>query len=363
MEIFSSIIIFVVILVVLIFVHEWGHYIVAKLTGMRVDEFGIGFPPKIASFKKGETEYTLNALPIGGFVRIYGEDPTASSADDPDSDRAFGARPKWAQALVLVAGVVMNALLAWILLSAVLMIGTPTQVSEEDAGPAAELLIGGVVADSPAADALPAGAKVVAISNGATELDVLTPSALSNFVVAQGSTPLDITFQVGEEITTTTVTPIAGLLAEEPERVALGVQLYLVEHMSLPFFAAIGEGFNRAVDLTQAIIVGVYKLATGQSNLSQVAGPVGIVSYVGDAAAAGFTSVLIFTAIISLNLAVINLLPIPALDGGRLIFVAIEAVTRRPIKAIWAARINMIGFALLMVLMVVVLVSDVVKLL
>lgn len=367
MEIFSSIIIFIAVLVVLILVHEWGHYIVAKLTGMRVDEFSIGFPPKVASVTKGETEYTLNALPIGGYVRIYGEDPTALATDDPDRARAFGARPKWAQALVLMAGVVMNALLAWVLLSVVLMLGAPTQVSEAEAGPGAELLIGAVLPESPAADAIPSGAAVRSVSAGEAALTALTPSALSDFVATQGSVPLDVTYQVGDETTTTTLTPVPGLIAEEPERVALGVQLLLVEDVSLPFWAAIGAGFTRSVELTGAIVVGVYSLIagalTGGADLSQVAGPIGIVSYVGDAAAVGLSSLLFFTAVISLNLAVINLLPIPALDGGRLIFVAIEAITRRPIKPIWAARMNMIGFALLMLLMIVISVSDVSKML
>ena len=367
MAIFSSIVIFIVVLVVLILVHEWGHYIVAKLTGMRVDEFGIGFPPKVASYTKGETEYTLNALPIGGFVRIYGEDPTALADDDSDRARAFGARPKWAQALVLIAGVVMNALLAWVLLSAVLMIGAPTQVSEAEAGPEAELLVGSVVPGSPADEVIPMGAKVLAVTNESSALTSLTPIALSEFVREQGSTELTITYELAGEKTTATVLPVTGLLESEPEMAALGVQLLLVEEVSLPFFAAIGAGFSRAVELTGAIVVGVYTLITGAltggADLSQVAGPIGIVSYVGDAAAVGVSALLFFTAVISLNLAVINLLPIPALDGGRLIFVAIEALTQKPIKAIWAARLNMIGFALLMLLMVIISVSDVTKML
>jgi len=365
MEIFGSIIIFIGVLIVLILVHEWGHYIVAKLTGMRVDEFGIGFPPKIFSFTRGETEYTLNALPIGGFVRIYGEDPTTLTKHDLDKDRAFGARPTWAQALVLIAGVVMNALLAWVLLTAVLMIGSPTQVSEAEAGPGAELLIGSVLPDSPAAEAIPAGATVLAATTAEAQLATLTPSALSDFVAEQGSVPIAVTYQLGDDTTTSTVTPVIGLIAEDPDRAALGVQLLLVEDVSLPFLSAVGEGFARSVELTGAIIVGVYSLIvgsfTGGADLSQVAGPIGIVSYVGDAAAVGVSALLFFMAVISLNLAVINLLPIPALDGGRLIFVAIEAVIRRPIKAIWAARINMVGFAFLLLLMLVIAVSDITK--
>ena len=124
-----TVLIFLAVLFVLILVHEWGHFITAKLTGMRVDEFAIGFPPKLFSWKRGETEYSLNALPIGGFVRIYGEDPTQVAAASADSARAFGSRPKWAQAIVLVAGVTMNVAFAWFLFVIMLTTGVPTQVS------------------------------------------------------------------------------------------------------------------------------------------------------------------------------------------------------------------------------------------
>ena len=178
-----SILIFFLVLFVLILVHEWGHFIVAKKTGMRVDEFGIGFPPKLFGVKKGETEYTFNALPIGGFVRIFGENgeepfsPVEGEALDRRSEaqaeageggvqrqqtikrdsRSFNYRPKWAQALVLIAGVVMNVLFAWLLFSVTYMIGVPTAVDEATAGPGAELVIVQTLPDSPAS-VIPPGA-------------------------------------------------------------------------------------------------------------------------------------------------------------------------------------------------------------
>ena len=161
-----SVILFLLVLFVLVLVHEWGHFIVAKKTGMRVDEFGIGFPPKLFSVKKGETEYTFNALPIGGFVRIWGEN-FADAAEEKESgidvSRSFAARPKWAQALVLIAGVTMNILFAWFLFSLTYMIGLPTVVDEADATSAAELSIMDVLPDSPAA-VIPAGSVVNAVA-------------------------------------------------------------------------------------------------------------------------------------------------------------------------------------------------------
>jgi regulator of sigma E protease len=143
----------------------------------------------------------------------------------------------------------------------------------------------------------------------------------------------------------------------------MGVSLSLVETIRQPFTTAVVEGFWRTVDTTIKITIGLGTLlagaVSGTADFSQVAGPVGIVGYVGDAAAVGFTSVLLFTAIISLNLAVINLLPVPALDGGRLVFVAIETVIRRPIPPMWAARVNFIGIVLLLLLMLVATINDI----
>src|SRR3989338_6883139 len=132
-----SILIFFLVLFVLILVHEWGHFIAAKKTGMRVDEFGIGFPPKLFGVKKGETEYTFNALPIGGFVRIFGENPAAIEDEEGDKARAFGSRPYWAQAVVLVAGVTMNVIFSFFFFIITFMIGVPTAVEEATASPEA----------------------------------------------------------------------------------------------------------------------------------------------------------------------------------------------------------------------------------
>ena len=142
-----SILLFFIVLFVLILVHEWGHFIVAKKTGMRVDEFGIGFPPKIAGIKKGETEYTINWLPLGGFVRIFGEngDENADEKDTADKSRAFSSRPKWAQALVLIAGVTMNILFAWLLLALSFMIGLSSDVDESTGRVVASLPIAGTL--------------------------------------------------------------------------------------------------------------------------------------------------------------------------------------------------------------------------
>jgi regulator of sigma E protease len=360
-----TVLIFLAVLFVLVLVHEWGHYITAKLTGMRVDEFAIGFPPKFLSWKKGETTYSLNALPIGGFVRIYGEDLTEAITASADSHRAFGARPKWAQAVVLVAGVTMNVLFAYLLFVFMLTVGVPTQVEENAATAAAKLTVAGVLPHSPADGVIAPNTVITGVSAGTDSIVKPAPSVFSDFIAAHADVPVTVTTLKNNVAGSVTVTPVKGLITASPDRAALGVSLSFVEVVSRPFGSALVEAGHQVVEATTNIVVGlfdlIHKAVVGKADFKQVAGPIGIVKYVGDAAAVGFMSVLYFTAIISLNLAVINLLPIPALDGGRLVFVAIEAVTRRPIPPIWAARVNTAGFIFLMLLMVAATAHDIFK--
>lgn len=362
-----SVILFLVVLFVLILVHEWGHFIIAKKTGMRVDEFAIGFPPRLFVLKRGETEYTFNLLPIGGFVRIFGENPVTAE-DTLDEPRSFAARPKWAQALVLIAGVTMNVIFAWLLFAGTFMIGVPTAVDESAATPVASLYIASVLPESPLVHVgVPAGAHVTGLKTADSTLDRLTPSAFSSFVQGSAGEDLILNYTFAGEEREVTVRPEAGLIASEPERVAVGVSLALVENVKQPFGSALVSATESTISGLRDITVGLFTLLSqairGTADFSQVAGPIGIVGLVGDAASYGITTLLTFTAMISLNLAVINLLPVPALDGGRLVFVAIEAITRRPINPVWVTRLNLAGFALLMLLMVVVTWHDIAKLL
>jgi regulator of sigma E protease len=365
MSVIISIAIFLVVLFVLILVHEWGHFIAAKKTGMRVDEFGIGFPPTLWSRQIGETNYKLNALPIGGYVKILGEDGESGELSLSDQSRTFTARPYWAQAIVLLAGVTMNIVLAWFLLFCIAIIGTTTAIDESIASESSALTVAGVLPSSPAS-ILPVGAKItdVTSSNGA-QLNVLLPSSFISFVSENSETSIRISYEYEEVNTTVDLLPVSGLIPDEPERAILGVQLALFDTVSYSFFGAITQATYQTVYFLKSIVVGVVTffsgLFTGNAALSDVAGPVGIVGYVGEAATFGFTALLFFTAIISLNLAVINLLPIPALDGGRLVFVVIEAIMRRPINQSIAAKINTFGFLFLIMVMILVTISDIGK--
>ncbi|MEX0931082.1 MAG: site-2 protease family protein [Candidatus Paceibacterota bacterium] len=362
-----SILIFFVVLFVLILVHELGHFIVAKKTGMRVDEFGIGFPPKLFGITRGETEYSLNALPIGGFVRIFGEDGTNETSGQSEG-RAFSHKSKWAQAAVLIAGVTMNVIFAWVLLVAVLMMGVPTAVDEATASNESKLIITEVLTESPADTAkIPAGAEIVSLHSDGETVESLTPSAFTAFTTEHADDEMTLTYRAGGEEIAVQLSPETGIISSNESQPAIGVALSLVDTVRYPIHTAIYEATVVTVTALGAITVGITNLLvdafTLDADLSQVAGPVGIVGLVGDAAEFGFASLLMFTAIISLNLAVINMLPFPALDGGRLLFVAYEAITRRQINPVWAGRANMVGFALLILLMVAVTYNDILRIL
>jgi regulator of sigma E protease len=362
-----TILIFFAVLFVLILVHEWGHFIVAKRNGIRVDEFGIGFPPKLFGIKRGETEYTLNLLPIGGFVKIYGENAEDASKDASgggDISRSFVAKSKLVQAAVLVAGVTMNILFAWLLFVIVFAVGVPTAIEESEAGPEARLIISQVLPNGPAAEAgVPAGAEVLSLSSGDESEEILYPSSFSNFTETHSE--IALTYRIADEIRTVSIEPQVNIIELNPEQPAVGVALALVETVKTPLHLAIYKGLVTTLSGLKNITIGLgsllYDSVKGQADFSQIAGPVGIVGLVGEAADFGFTSLLMFTAFISLNLAVINMLPFPALDGGRLVFVAIETITRRPINPVWVARLNIIGFALLILLMVAVTYNDIIR--
>lgn len=370
-----SIFIFVVILLLLILVHELGHFIVAKWVGMRVDEFGIGFPPKLFGKKHGETEYTINALPIGGFVRIYGEDgiqnPDAREGAPGEMQKdtgAFTSKNKWAQAAVLVAGVSMNVLFAWFLVALAFSIGVRSEVSEAEATQNAQLVVTGVLPGSPAEKAaLAQGAVVKSVATGEETLDALSPSQFISFVGAHASEEIAVAYTINGELRLARITPEKGIIETDPEKPAIGVSLSQIDTVASPPLEAIGDSFKYVVvgihDITVGLVSLLVDAITMKADLSQVAGPVGIVGLVEDASSYGFTTLLMFTAFISLNLAVINIFPFPALDGGRLALVFIEAIKGSPLNVRAVGILNTIGFAALILLMVAVTWNDIARLL
>jgi regulator of sigma E protease len=361
-----TIIIFILVLIALIVVHEFGHFVAAKASGMRVDEFGIGYPPKAWGKKIGETEYTLNWLPFGGFVKIFGEDPEPGAEAAP---RSFTSKPRILQALVLVAGIAMNLFFAYLLITATLAMGTTRALTDEQAlsAPDAVLAIASVVDGSPADEAgLKAGDYILETVSEAGSYAGPQPTAFMALVGEnEAGTPVTLTVKSGEETKDITVTPKTGIIPSEPERAALGIGLSAVGTLATSWYEAPVEGAILTWELTKQTAIALVhffgSIFTLSADLSQVAGPVGIAGAVGTASDNGLAPLMTITALISINLALINLLPIPALDGGRLLFVIIEAITRRPIKPSFANAVNSIGFVLLVALMLVITASDIFK--
>lgn len=366
-----SILLFIVILLVLIVVHEYGHFIVAKKSGIRVDEFGIGFPPRAFTYmRKNGTDYTINWLLFGGFVRIFGENPNEESLTGPDSERSFSNKPKLIRAGVLVAGVVMNMLLAWVLLSAIFMVGTDIALDDTNISDAqnVHLIVADVFPGSPAeGTGLIPGDTILSLRADGESAMTYTPEAISTFIAEHADEPFTMRVERGGEDIEVTLSAEKGFAPGEPDRRVIGIAMGLVGHVQyLNPFKALYEGGVLLKDLTVLVWNGLSHffagLLTFSADFSEVAGPIGIVGVVGQAAGLGITSLLFLVALISVNLAIINILPIPALDGGRLLFLLIEAFKGSPVDPKIANRIHGIFFALLIALILAVSYFDIARL-
>jgi len=413
-----SIIIFIIILLVLVVSHEFGHFIVAKKSGIRVDEFSFGFPPKLFGKKIGETTYNFNLLPLGGYVKIFGENGETETNEtievkkdgtivkeilveesiketiSPNGEvtiteteiiredireekgknesRSFSNKPRYIQAMVLCAGVAMNLLVAWLLLSIGFMSGLPTSVGSAPKGSVIQnqaLTITSVLPNSPAEIAgIKTGDKIISLETKTDSTKLLSSDLgtenIQTFVKTHAGQEVIVSLIRGQEAKELVVIPEKS---KASDGVMIGISMDMIGTLKLPIHQAIWEGLKLTWDVTVATVVGFYNLIRsafiGQADMSTLTGPVGIVGVVGDAAKFGFIYLLSFTAFISINLAVINLVPFPALDGGRLLFLLIEKIKGSRIKPQIANMVNMIGFGLLMILMVFITYHDIVKLL
>lgn len=363
-----TILLFIVILGVLVFVHELGHFLVAKYSGIRVDEFALGFPPRIISKKVGETRYALNLIPFGGYVKIHGEDPAKPVPGKKDSDpRSFGSKNRFIQGLVLVGGIAMNFVFAWILFTGIFISGATVSQGEypQHTLRNERLMITGIFPDSPAAEAGFKAGDVIA-GFGVQPGDSYAPTIeeTKEFISSNEGKEIVVNLMRGETPISLGVVPEEGVIEGS---VGIGVSLDWVGELKLSLFPALIQGAKRTYELTiltaEAIGGFIFQAVTLNADLSSVSGPVGIATLVGDARSLGWFYVVTFTALISINLGVINLIPFPALDGGRLFFVLIEAIIRRPLPVSFVRSANATGFILLMLLLVVITYRDIVGLL
>ena len=364
-----SILIFIVILLVLVLVHEFGHFFTAKRFGIRVDEFGFGFPPKLFSRKYGETEYSFNLFPLGGFVKIFGENPDEENTNGPNSGRSFINKPKWKQAIVLFAGIFANFLLAWLLFSFTFMSGFPTSVGAEAPGAKltdVHLVITSVADKSPAQIAgFEPGDKIISVQSGKDNLSEINTDTLKSFVLAHGIEIIKIGYLRGENTAENFIKVIPQINVDNGAPM-IGISIDEIGIEKMPVLRAFKEGMIFNLSVAQNTFSGLYTLIKeailGRGSLESITGPVGLVGIVGDVSHLGFAYLISFTGLISVNLAIINLIPFPALDGGRLLFLLIEKIKGSRINPKITNTVNTIGFAILIIFMIIVTYHDIIKL-
>lgn len=338
----------------LILVHELGHFIAAKKAGLLVEEFGFGFPPRMWSKKIGETRYSINWLPFGGFVRIYGE-RTVEAGEKPgaiiekekniDPARGFSKQSIWRRFVIVAAGISINFFVGWLLLSLVFMIGSKQMV-----------LITDVAEDTPAAE--------VGLLAGDAILDFKTSNEFIGYVDQHRGE--EIVFNIAREGEEMAVTVVPRTLEEAPSGGAVGVMITDAGFESVSFFSAIWEGLKTSVlgmgEILKAFGTLLAELFGHARIPENIVGPVGIFGVANQLGQLGFVYLLQLIAIISLNLAVLNFIPFPALDGGRILFLLIEKIKGSPLSVkseIWA---NAVSFIFLILLMIVITGRDVINL-
>ena len=393
-----TIIVFVIILGFLIFVHELGHFVTARRNGIRTKEFGFGFPPRAVgvqflykdagrkqkNIKKpfriiwgskdgddaqeqkdlaqadkeglyGGTVYSLNWIPIGGFVKIKGEDGEHRNEKD-----SFSAKSPWTRIKVLGAGVAMNFLIAWIFFSVGFMLGTPQEVSDKDAV-GAKIMIISVEPNSPAAQMGIVEGDIVLTqqSNYGESIELKTVKDMQEYVANLKGREISLKIRRGTNEMIVMGTP----RAEAPKGEGLlGVGLAQVKNIKYSFF----ESFFKGLEETWSVVLLTFGFITqifvgNKEVIKGVSGIVGIAKFTGNVIPLGLSALARFIAMLSVNLAVLNILPIPALDGGRIIFVLIEKIKGSPVNEKMEQLAHTIGFALLMVLMVWVTYRDIAR--
>ncbi len=365
-----TILIFLAVLSILVFVHEAGHFIVAKRSGMKVHEFGFGFPPRAFGIQKvngkwkivwgnkeSETEntvYSVNWIPLGGFVKIQGEDN-----DDGVDEHSFVNKPFWRRFFTLAAGVIMNFILAGVLLSIGYMAGLPVAVQDiKDVPKGAtfterQVAIIDVVKDSPADKAGIMASDIVEKVDGQK---FTTVEGLQEYV--RNNKGKVINFEVKRVNEDKSFDVQALSEAKEGEGV-VGIGMALYGNIQFNPLAAVGQGFITAYKQLWAIATGLYNLFASGDGLESLGGPVKIAQITGQVAATGFIPLLQFAAFLSLNLALLNALPLPALDGGRILFLLIEKIRGKRNNAKVEQYANAIGFMALLLLMLLITVRDV----
>lgn len=370
METLQTIVAFIGMLVVLVLVHEFGHFVAAKRAGITVQEFGVGFPPRIGSVTWHGTRYSLNWIPLGGFVKMLGEDGESEAEkmrerglSEPAIEKAmagaFNRKPIWVRILVLVAGVLMNFLLASVLLAWAFTIPEPIA--------APPLTVTGIQADSPAQGVLLVDDQII----GADGRRFALRDTLIGYIADHGGTLVTLNLVRNGSPVDVTVTPRRLTEAQRAAGLgAVGFQLrstiVLAPARAGNAVQAVGLGVGEAARVAAEIPVGLGRAVAGLLGLAPdsggAMGPIGIAQVTGEVLKEPLFTQLYFVAVLSVNLAVLNILPFPPLDGGRIAVVAIEAIRRRRLSAAREALIYLTGFMVLMMLVILITIQDLTRL-
>lgn len=331
----------------LIFIHEFGHYIFARIFGVTITEFSIGMGPKLVWYdsKKTGIRYALSMIPIGGYVAMVGED---GESEDPNS---FDKKPAWQRFIITIAGASINIIAGFI---AMLILA----VAVDFGGTTVALFL----------DTEETGYEISSSESGLCEGDeilsvngkrVRIADELSYQIMRYGNEPVDlVVLRDGESIS---LNDVVFPTAEESDQV-FGMMDFKVYRTEKTFGSVMSYSFSKGVLIVRMCWESIYDLIVGRYTIAAVSGPVGISETIGDAAKAGFTSLLYITALISINLGVMNLLPIPALDGGRMIAILFEMITRRRIPPKIEGTINAVGLMLLLFLSFIIMIKDIIGL-
>jgi regulator of sigma E protease len=345
MTILISIVAFLGIIVVLILAHELGHFITAKACGVRVDEFGLGFPPRILSVRRGETLYSLNAIPLGGFVKMAGE-------EDPKVPGSLASKSIGTRLLVLSAGSLMNALLPLLLFSIAFMIPHNVVIDE--------VFVEEVAPNSPAAMAGIESGDIIISINGRTVNNIID---LSRYI--QLNLGNEITILVKHSDSTNEEIQVIPRWKPPEGQGAIGILSSMsnptIVSQHYPFWEAIPMGVKECIETFVLFKNGIISMIIGAIPV-ELTGPVGIAQITGEVAKAGISPLLQFAAFFSINLAIINIFPLPALDGGRIMFVLLEWVRRgKRISPKTEGLIHAIGFILLMAAILAITYQDIIR--
>ncbi len=349
-----AILIFILILLVLILSHEAGHFFSAKFFGIKVEEFGFGIPPRIAGIKKGETLYSFNLLPFGGFVKIFGEE-----GQEKENHRSFGSKTVFQKSVVLLSGVSANIILAFFIFSIVSFLGAPTVVSEEEIikYPDAKITIVEVAQNSPAHEVgIQIGDKVRSVNN----IIPKTLEQLQLIIKEKSGENIEIIFERnGHAINKKVVPRINPPEKEGPLGIALSwTRIEKTQWYKAPF-EGIKTTWNTFLGTVYGFSSAIKNLIFGEKQSIQISGPVGIFNITKSVSATGLNMLLMLVGVLSVNLAIINVVPFPGLDGGRFLFVILEKIRKKSISPKTGAIYHGIGLAILLALLIAITIRDI----